>query len=321
MRVLVVGGAGYIGAHIVDLLCEQNYEVVVFDNLSSGFEQNLNKKSELFVGDILKPKDLENVFSNFSFDSVIHMAALKAPGESMIDSHRYSENNIMGSINLISASINHKIKKFIFSSTAAIYGEPSYNPIDEKHPKIPINHYGFTKLMVEDYLSWTQNISNMKYVALRYFNAAGYTKKENLIIYKEKKSQNLLPTVMEVASGLRSQFQIFGDDYDTPDGTCIRDYINVVDLADAHIKALEYLEKGESCSINLSTNTGHSVLDVIDVAQKIVRTKIKYEITDRRPGDPTILISSYKEAKDKLGWIPRKSSLEEIVSSMWKHYK
>ena len=186
MKVLVVGGAGYIGAHIVDLLCDQNHEVVVFDNLSSGFEENLNKKSELFVGDILNPKDLENVFNNFSFDAVIHMAALKAAGESMVDSHRYSDNNIIGSINLISASIKYEIKKFIFSSTAAIYGEPKYNPIDENHSKFPINHYGFTKLMVENYLSWIQNISNMKYVALRYFNAAGYTEKENLITYKEK---------------------------------------------------------------------------------------------------------------------------------------
>ena len=321
MRVLVVGGAGYIGAHIVDLLCEQNHEVIVFDNLSSGFEENLNKKSKLFVGDILKPKDLEDVFNKFSFDSVIHMAALKAAGESMIESDRYSENNIMGSINLISASISHKIKKFIFSSSAAIYGEPQYNPIDEKHAKVPINHYGFTKLMVENYLSWIQKISNMKYVALRYFNAAGYTEKENLIVYKEKKPQNLLPIVMEVASGLRPKFQVFGDNYDTRDGTCVRDYINVLDLADAHIKALEYLETGDSCSINLSTNTGYSVLDVIDVAQKTVRTKIKYEIVDRRPGDPAILISSYKKAKNKLGWIPRKSSLEKIVSSMWKHYK
>ena len=321
MRVLVVGGAGYIGAHIVDLLCEQNHEVIVFDNLSSGFEENLNKKSKLFVGDILKPKDLEDVFNKFSFDSVIHMAALKAAGESMIESDRYSENNIMGSINLISSSISHKIKKFIFSSSAAIYGEPQYNPIDEKHAKVPINHYGFTKLMVENYLSWIQKISNMKYVALRYFNAAGYTEKENLIVYKEKKPQNLLPIVMEVASGLRPKFQVFGDNYDTRDGTCVRDYINVLDLADAHIKALEYLETGDSCSINLSTNTGYSVLDVIDVAQKTVRTKIKYEIVDRRPGDPAILISSFKEAKNKLGWIPRKSSLEKIVSSMWKHYK
>lgn len=321
MRILVVGGAGYIGAHIVDLLCNQNYEVTVFDNLSSGFKENLNNKAKFVKGDISNKVDLETIFKSCKFDALIHMAALKAAGESMIDSQRYSENNIIGSINLISMAVSYDVKKIIFSSTAAVYGEPMYNPIDEKHSKIPINHYGFTKLMVENYLSWIQNISNMKYVALRYFNAAGYTDKQDLIAYKEKNPQNLLPIVMEVASGLREKLQVFGDDYDTPDGTCIRDYINVVDLADAHIKALEYLETGDSCSVNLSTNTGHSVLGIIDVAQEIIGAKIKYEITDRRPGDPAILISSYTEAKNKLGWIPEKSSLENIISSMWKHYK
>ena len=321
MKVAVIGGAGYIGAHIVDLLCEQNYKVVVFDNLSSGFKENLNVKAGFFNGDILDKSSLDFFFSNYKFDGIIHMAAFKSAGESMINSKIFSRNNIIGSINLISMAVKYNINKFIFSSTAAVYGEPLYNPIDEKHSTNPINHYGFTKLFIEKYLYWTQERSGLKYVALRYFNAAGYTGNKDSVKFKERNPQNLLPLVMEVANGSREKLNVFGNDYDTHDGTCIRDYINVIDLADAHIKALAYLDYNKSCSINLSTGVGHSVLDVINISRIITGKKISYKFSERRVGDPEILISSNYMAKQKLKWSPKVSSLNEIVKSMWMHYK
>tara|TARA_Y100001980_G_C14556662_1_gene349170 strand:+ start:15507 stop:16472 length:966 start_codon:yes stop_codon:yes gene_type:complete len=321
MNVLVVGGAGYIGAHIVDLLCEKKHDVVVFDNLNTGFKENLNEEAIFVRGDILNKVELENTFNAYDFDAVIHMAALKAAGESMIQSFRYTENNIIGSMNLISMAASYNVKKIIFSSTAAVYGEPIYSPIDEKHPTSPINHYGFTKLSIENYLSWMNQIEGIKYVALRYFNAAGYTTKKNLIKFLEVNPQNLIPIVLEVANKTRLELEVFGNDYNTIDGTCIRDYINVVDLANAHIKALEYIDSGESCSINLSTNKGYSVLDVIETAKKITNQPIPFKFSNRRQGDPEILISNYIEAEKKLQWFPKESSLEQIISSMWKYYK
>ena len=322
-KILVVGGAGYIGSHIVDLLCEKGFDVTVFDNLTTGYIENLNKKAKFHKGDILNINSLELFLKNNRFDGLIHLAALKAAGESMVESEIYSRNNIIGSINLISASIKFKIKKFIFSSTAAVYGHPQYDPIDENHPTEPINHYGYTKLCVENYLSWMASQGDIKYIALRYFNAAGYSMKDNLIKYKEKKPQNLLPIVMEVANRTRKSLEIFGDNYSTTDGTCIRDYINVVDLADAHLKSLDYLDKiqSQSCSINLSTGVGHSVLDVVKVSESITKRRIPYIISDRREGDSEKLISTNHSAKKKLNWYPENSGLEQIIESMWYHYK
>ena len=306
-KILVVGGAGYIGSHIVDLLCEKGFDVTVFDNLTTGYIENLNKKAKFHKGDILNINSLESFLKNNRFDGLIHLAALKAAGESMVESEIYSRNNIIGSINLISASIKFKIKKFIFSSTAAVYGHPQYDPIDENHPTEPINHYGYTKLCVENYLSWMASQGDIKYIALRYFNAAGYSMKDNLIKYKEKKPQNLLPIVMEVANRTRKSLEIFGDNYSTTDGTCIRDYINVVDLADAHLKSLDYLDKiqSQSCSINLSTGVGHSVLDVVKVSESITKRRIPYIISDRREGDSEKLISTYHSAKKKIKLVSR----------------
>jgi UDP-glucose 4-epimerase len=249
------------------------------------------------------------------------MAALKSANESMILPDLYTTNNVVGSFNIISHAIKSKIKKIIFSSTAAVYGKPLYNPIDEKHQTNPINHYGYTKLCVENHLSWMSKINDMKYVSLRYFNAAGYTDKEDLIRFKENNPQNLLPIIMEVANNKREKLEIFGNDYNTKDGTCIRDYINVVDLADAHVKALEYLESGFSCNLNLSTGRGYSVLDVVNTAKEITGKDIPFTFSSRRVGDPEILISSYAKANEKLKWIPVKSSLEQLIKSMWKYYR
>ena len=320
-KILVVGGAGYIGAHIVDLLCDKEYNVVVFDDLSTGFQENLNKKAIFIKGSILDIIKLKEVFRNNVFDAVIHMAASKAAGESMIYTHRYSENNIIGSINLINEALENKIKKIIFSSTAAVYGNPLYSPVDEKHPKDPINHYGFTKLCIENYLLWLSKTNDFKFIALRYFNAAGYSTKSGLIKIKEKNPQNLLPIVMEVANNKRKHLEIFGDDYQTKDGTCIRDYISVVDLADAHIKSLEYLDYGKSDFINLSTNSGSSILDVVNVVKEVTNQEISFKFAEKRDGDPAILISSYSRAKKLLKWVPRNSKLEDIIKSMWRYYK
>jgi len=248
------------------------------------------------------------------------MAAFKSVGESAGKTSKYTENNIIGSLNLISTAIRFKVKKFIFSSTAAVYGDPIITPLDESHQLRPINHYGYTKLYIENYLKWISKIEPIKFISFRYFNAAGYTFKNNLIKYKEKNPENLLPIVMEVANKSRLKLEVFGDDYNTADGSCIRDYIHVLDLADAHIKAISYLDTNDSSIINLSTGIGCSVLDIIDIIEKSIGIKIDYKISSRRIGDPPILISTFNKAKELLNWNP-KYSIDDIISSMWNIYK
>tara|TARA_S200000501_G_scaffold160469_1_gene151349 strand:- start:292 stop:1266 length:975 start_codon:yes stop_codon:yes gene_type:complete len=319
--VLVTGGAGYIGAHIVDLLCESGFNVLVLDNLSNGFKENLNSKAEFVLCDITNKESLESIFSSNSISSIIHMAALKSVSESMENTDIYNENNIFGSINLISMAVKYKIKKFIFSSTAAVYGSPQIDHfIDEYQQTNPINHYGFTKLYIENYLEWISKLYPIKFVAFRYFNAAGYSKKNNLILYKEKSPENLLPIIMEVANCERDKLNIFGNDYNTTDGTCIRDYIHVLDLADAHVKAISFLDHESSEVINLSTGIGYSVLDVLKTSEKVLGKRIEFTFSDRRKGDPPKLISSFNKARKLLSWEP-KYDLSEIIDSMWKIYR
>jgi len=318
-EILVTGGAGYIGSHIVDLLCDSNYSVIILDNLSSGYEENLNSKSKFINGDVRSKTDLDSIFSNHKISSIIHMAAFKDVGESEKSPNKYTENNIIGSLNLISSAIKFKVNKFIFSSTAAVYGNPEYTPLDEKHPTLPLNHYGYTKLYVENYLDWISKIKPLNFVSLRYFNAAGYTDKKDLIHYKEKEPKNLLPIIMEVATNIKSGLEIFGNDYNTQDGTCIRDFIHVLDLADAHIKALDYLDGNKSATINLSTGVGYSVLDIVKIVERVIKNRIKYSFSDRREGDPAILISRFDRARSELKWTPQ-YSIEEIISSMWDIY-
>ena len=248
------------------------------------------------------------------------MAAFKSVAESARKTSKYTENNIIGSLNLISTAIRFKVEKFIFSSTAAVYGIPQNNPIDETHPLNPINHYGYTKLYIENYLKWISRIENIKFISLRYFNAAGYTFKNNLIKHKEKNPENLLPIVMEVANKSRLKLEVFGDDYNTADGSCIRDYIHVLDLADAHIKAISYLDTNDSSIINLSTGIGHSVLDIVKITEQVTDQKIPYSFSPRREGDPPILISTFNKAKELLNWTP-KYSINDIILSMWRVYK
>lgn len=321
MQILVTGGAGYIGCHIVDLLCELGFDVIVLDNLSTGSKQNLNSKAKFVFGDITKKDELENIFSRYSIDSIIHMAALKSVAESMNNPTIYTENNIVGSINLISVAIKFKVQKFVFSSTAAVYGNSEMEaPVDETHKVQPINHYGYTKLYVENYLKWISKLEHIKFVAFRYFNVAGYSTKKDLIKIKEKSPKNLLPIIMEVANNRRASLNIFGNDYNTKDGTCIRDYIHVLDLADAHVKAISYLDNNQSSTMNLSTGVGYSVLEAIKIAEEVTERSILYNLKERREGDSPILISTFNKANRLLGWVP-KYSIDDIISSMWKLYK
>ena len=239
MRVLVIGGAGYIGSHVVKELMSKGHKVTVFDNLSSGLKQNLFKENGFIKGDILKVKDLEKAFAK-GFDAFIHLAAFKAAGESMVAPEKYSVNNINGTINILNAAVKYNCLNMVFSSSAATFGEPQYLPIDENHPKNPENYYGFTKLKIEEFMAWYDRLKGLKFAALRYFNAAGYDP-EGVLYGLEKNPANLLPVMMEVACGKREKLCVFGNDYPTRDGTCIRDYIHVTDLASAHVMALEYI--------------------------------------------------------------------------------
>lgn len=237
----------------------------------------------------------------------------------MTDPEKYSKNNISGTINLLNAMTDHGVHTFVFSSSAAVYGYPEYLPIDEDHPTDPINYYGFTKLVIESFLEWYGKLRGLKYVSLRYFNAAGYDPKGR-ILGLEQNPANLLPIVMEVASGVRDKMEVFGDDYDTPDGTGVRDYIHVSDLASAHVKALDYLQSGDSIMVNLATGEGYSVLEVIEKAREITGHPIPYEITARREGDPAKLIATSESAGELLDWEPKLSDLESLLKTTWRVY-
>ncbi len=320
MKVLIVGGAGYIGSHVVRAFLDKNHEVTVFDNLTSGCRENLFAGAAFIRGDIRTPDEI-NAAMNRGFDGFIHLAAYKAAGESMVEPGKYSVNNICGTINLLNAAIDHGTPPCVFSSSAAVYGEPKYLPIDEAHPCSPENYYGFTKLEIERILGWYDRLKGLHFAALRYFNAAGYDP-AGRIRGLERNPANLLPIVMEVAAGMREKIDIYGNDYDTPDGTCIRDYIHVSDLAEAHVAALEYLIKnGRSLTVNLGSEKGISVTAMVETARAITGMPIPAVYTGRRPGDSANLVASAGEAKRLLGWKARSSDVETLLSSTWDMYK
>ncbi|NQU67704.1 MAG: UDP-glucose 4-epimerase GalE [Candidatus Marinimicrobia bacterium] len=317
MNSLVIGGAGYIGSHVVLELLDQGHQVTVFDNLSTSSRKNVPEAVTFIQGDILDESTLQSVFQSANFEAVFHFAALKAAGNSMIDPGAFAKQNISGSINVLNAMVTNSVDKIIFSSSAAVYGYPKYNPIDENHPPDPINFYGFTKLEIERLLKWYSQLKGIRYAALRYFNTAGYDPKGH-ITELERNCANILPIVMETASGLREKVLVFGDDYDTHGGTCVRDYIHVTDLATAHIKAMNYLtETNEDLTINLGKGKGYSVFEVINLTEDITERKILFEITDRRMGDPAKLEAKSIYAVDLLGWVPEYSELENIIQTMW----
>jgi len=320
MKIAAFGGAGYIGSHTVRELLDRGHQVAVFDNLSSGLRQNLQSDAEFFYGDILQPTQISEFLASFQPEGVVHLAAFKAAGESMLKPEKYSTNNITGSLNLLNACAAHGVKYVVFSSSAATYGAPKYLPMDEQHPTDPENYYGYTKLAIEQYLRWYDQLKGMRYAALRYFNAAGYDVRGRLNGL-EQKPANLLPVVMECAAGMRKSMQVFGDDYDTPDGTGVRDYIHVNDLAVGHALAFEKLAAGQpSFVVNLGVNRGSSVLEVIAAAEKASGRIVNYQIVPRRAGDPAEVVANPSKAKELLGWEAKHSDLKTLVDTTWKAY-
>lgn len=320
MKVLVIGGAGYIGSHVVKELMAKGHQITVFDNLSSGLKQNLFKGNGFIKGDILNTKDLDKAFAK-GFDAFIHLAAFKAAGESMVCPEKYSVNNISGTINILNSAVSHGCLKMVFSSSAATFGEPQYLPIDENHPQNPENYYGFTKLEIERFMGWYDKIRGLKYAALRYFNAAGYDP-EGVLYGLEKNPANLLPVMMEVAAGIREKLKVFGNDYPTRDGTCIRDYIHVTDLARAHVMALEYISsKNESLTLNLGTGNGITVTEMLAATRRITGKEIPADYVERRAGDPAQLTAKSDLAFEKLGWKAEYSDVDTLIDSTWKAYK
>jgi len=320
MNILVIGGAGYIGSHVTRALLDKSHNVTVFDNLSSGKRENLFSEAAFVEGDILDYDTLVQTMAD-GFDGLVHLAAFKAAGESMVKPEKYSVNNISGTLNILNGASQTGIRRFVFSSSAAVYGNPQYIPMDENHPTNPENYYGFTKLEIERFLHWYDMIKGIKYAALRYFNAAGYDP-EARVKGLESNPANLLPIIMEVAAGMREKIQIFGTDYPTDDGTCIRDYVHVTDLADAHVKALEYVDRQqESIMVNLGSETGVSVREMVEKARKITEKDIPSEDTDRRPGDPSKLVASSKKAFEHFGWKAQYSSVESLIETTWKAYQ
>jgi len=319
LNVLVVGGAGYIGSHVTKALLSVGHCPTIFDNMSSGLRQNLFDGVPFIHGDLLLADQIRQATKGM--DVIIHLAALKAAGESMLKPEKYAHHNLIGAINLLNAASEAGVKKFIFSSTAAVYGDPQYTPMDEKHPTNPMNFYGHNKLQIEELLKWYDQLKGLKYVSLRYFNAAGYDIDQK-INGLEQSPQNLFPIVMEAVMGQRDSVAIYGDDYDTPDGSCIRDYIHVTDLADAHVKALQYLQDtGNSDIFNLGTATGTSVLEALEATKKISGVDFKTNIVPRRDGDPPIVLANPEKAHCTLNWKAQYSDPGTIVKTMLHAYR
>ena len=320
MKVLLFGGAGYIGTHVAMAFLDRGDHVGIYDNLSSGLRSNVPEGAEFFEGDILDREKVAEVLSK-GWDAAVHLAAFKAAGESMVKPEKYSENNISGSLIIMTECEKHGCMNFILSSSAATYGEPKYLPIDEKHPTNPENYYGYTKLCIEENLKWYSKLKGLHFAALRYFNAAGYDV-DGRMMGLERNPANLIPVIMECAVGIRKEVGIFGTDYDTPDGTCIRDYVHVTDLADAHVAAADYLmNKKEDLIVNLGSETGISVREIVETARRVTGQPIPSVDSPRRPGDPAKLVASSTLAHKKLGWSAKHSDPETLIGSTWKVYK
>lgn len=319
MKILVIGGAGYIGSHVTREFLDRGYEVTVFDNLSTGREENLFGDAVFVRGDIMDAAGLAGVMGR-GFDGCVHLAALKAAGVSMLRPDDYSVANICGSIAVINEAVRSGVGCLLFSSSAAIFGTPEYLPIDEAHPKAPENYYGFTKLEVERILEWYDRLKGLRFASVRYFNAAGFDV-AGRIRGLERNPENLLPIVMEAALGIRPQLSVYGDDYPTRDGSCIRDYVHVNDLAAAHVAAFEQVVRsGRSLSVNLGSENGVSVLEMLEHARRITGMPIPASIAPRRAGDPACLVASSAMARELLGWVPKHSSPEVLIESTWKVY-
>ncbi len=318
--ILIVGGAGYIGSHINKQLHNQGFETIVFDNLVTGHEWAV-KWGKFVKGDLANIEEIRKVFKENKIEAVMDFAGSIEVGESVKDPQKYYDNNVVNTLNLLRVMLEFGVKKFIFSSTAATFGNPQYTPIDEKHPQFPINPYGMTKLMVERILADYDKAYDFKSVKLRYFNASG-ADVDGEIGEAHYPESHLIPLIIDAAMGRREDIKIFGTDYETPDGTCMRDYIHVDDLAQAHILALKYLlEGGESEEFNLGNGVGFSVKEVIEAVKEVTGKDFKVTETDRREGDPAILLASSDKIKNKLNWQPVFTDIKEIVKTAWKWHQ
>ncbi|WP_294155249.1 UDP-glucose 4-epimerase GalE [uncultured Clostridium sp.] len=317
MSYLVLGGAGYIGSHAVNKLIEENYDVVVVDNLQTGHEESVNSRAKFYEGDIRDKQFLSDVFGKENIQGIFHFAANSIVAESMKEPLMYFNNNVYGMQILLEVMKEHNVKNIVFSSTAATYGEPKQVPITEDMETCPTNTYGETKLVMEKMMKWCDKAYGMKYVALRYFNVAG-AQEDGKIGEDHNPETHLIPIVLQAALGKRDCITIFGDDYDTEDGTCVRDYVHVVDLVEAHILAMEYLNNGGKSNIfNLGSNQGFSVKEIVQTARKITNLDIKEKIGERRDGDPSKLIASSEKARKVLGWNPTRTNVENIIKDAW----
>jgi UDP-glucose 4-epimerase len=311
MKVLVTGGAGYIGSVVVYHLVQAGYEVVVLDDLSAGPARALPPAVRLCRGDIEDRGMLDALLPEV--EAVLHFAAFIKVGDSMASPITYFRNNSGKTMALLEAMRRHGVRRFLFSSTAAVYGHPRQSPLGESQPLLPVNPYGLSKAMVEDVLEWEARASELRYASLRYFNAAGGAARPT--------SANLIPIVLEVAAGKRGEVKIFGRDYSTPDGTAIRDYVHVEDLASAHILALQALQRCSRLVYNVGTGSGHSVLEVVESARRVSRRNIPVRFVARRPGDPAEVVACSSRIRAELGWRPKYSTLDAIVESAWKNYR
>ncbi len=324
-QILITGGAGYIGSHCALALLKKGFEVVIFDNLSTGHIETVETlknygKLTFVQGNLLDESKLAAVFSQNNIDSVIHFAAISLVGESVKDPQKYYVNNVSGTLNLLKSMIENDVKKIVFSSTASIYGEPEYTPIDEEHPQKPINPYGSTKLMIENILDEYSRAYNLRSVRLRYFNVSG-ADSESITGEWHETETHLIPNILKSVFSSSQTFEMYGNDYDTKDGTCVRDYINVEDLITAHLLALEYLNNGGKTDFfNLGTEEGNSVKEVFSLCEKVTGQKIPVKIMPRREGDPAILVADNSKAKEILGWQPQKN-LQDSIKSAWEWEK
>lgn len=318
MKILLTGGAGYIGSHTAVELLENGYEVVIADSLETGHKKAVPSDAIIHVGDIRNRAFLDSIFECETIDAVVHFAAYSLVAESMANPLKYYDNNVGGTRSLLSAMTDHGVKKIVFSSTAAVYGEPVHIPIRETDPTNPTNAYGATKLAMEQMLKWTDTAHGVKSVALRYFNACGALE-DGRIGEDHNPETHLIPLVLQTAMGKRPRLSLFGRDYDTRDGTCVRDYVHVSDLANAHFLAVKYLESGgESEAVNLGNGVGFTNLEIIEAAGAVVGHKIPFVDAPRRAGDPATLVASSQKAKQLLGWSPRYTDIASIIETAWK---
>lgn len=317
--ILIVGGAGYIGSHVNKFLSERGYETLILDNLTKGHREHV-KWGELIEGDLGDRRLLNRILTEYDVEAVMHFAAFTDVGESVQKPGDYYRNNVVNTMNLLDSMLKNGVGRFVFSSTCAVYGNPSEIPITEEHPLNPISPYGRSKLMVEEILRDYSDAYDLSYVSLRYFNAAGADPEVEIGELHEPET-HLIPIVLDAAMGLRDSVRIFGTDYPTPDGTCIRDYIHVMDLADAHWRALEYLEGERSGVFNLGNGNGFSVMEVIETCREVTGASIRVVEDQRRPGDPPELVGSSERAREILGWSPVFTELEEIIKTAWNWHR